>query len=70
VFYDRFFTLKVNLPGFESKILDRLRVSNIPKRMKLHKILDNLKSYHKECFQKLKRMDTYPYIVKCYRRIV
>jgi len=38
--------------------------------MKLHKILDNLKSYHKECFQKLKRMDTYPYIVKCYRRIV
>jgi hypothetical protein len=37
-------------PGLESKILDSLRISNIPKGMKLQKILDKLKSYQKKCF--------------------
>jgi len=43
----------------ESRILERLRIYNIPIGMKIHKILDNLKSYKKDCLHKLKGMDTY-----------
>jgi len=37
-------------PGLDTKLLDRLRISNITKSLKLHKTLDNLKFYQKDFF--------------------